>query len=103
MIRMTLKELMVLTTTTDLSGGWFISWLYGYYVMAKFVSKRTSINKSVMAKQISLLHNHFILLSESVWLSLPELTQGGGVECLGSCPSQLWSIATLLEAINLMK
>lgn len=103
MILMNSRKLMVLTIIMGLSGCKLKRWLYGYYVMAKFISKRLSVNKSTIAKQINLLHNHLIKLNESKWLSLPELTNDNGSECPDSCPSQLWSIATLLEAINLMK
>lgn len=49
------------------------------------------------------LYYHYKAISESEWASLPELTNENGSFCKDSCGSQLWSIATLLEAISTLK
>lgn len=49
------------------------------------------------------LYYHYKAMSESEWSSLPELTNENGSFCKDSCGSQLWSIATLLEAISTLK
>jgi len=71
--------------------------------MAKFTTKRLSISNYTIAKQINYLYNHLQILMDNPWMSLAELTNNNGEPCEFSCPSQLWSIATLLEAINLLK
>ena len=94
---------MVLIITMAPNGCKLNRWLYGYYVMAKFATKRLSISNYTISKQINYLYNHLQKLTNNPWLSLPELTNNNGDNCEFSCPSQLWSIATLLEAINLLK
>ena len=42
---------------------------------------------------------HRLLLAQSPWMGLPELTNAGGAPCHGSCPTQAWSSATVLEAL----
>ena len=75
-------------------------WLYGYYLMAKYKLEKKS-NYS-LPKQIGRLQNHIKWLHRS-WLSLPEITNDNGSYCRFSCESQLWSVACILEAINLLK
>jgi len=48
------------------------------------------------------LLRHRTELTQSPWLSLPELTNAGGKACRHSCPAQAWSIATLLDAVHAM-
>ncbi len=40
------------------------------------------------------------ILSESLWEGLPELTNSHGKVCPDSCPTQAWSIATILDAVR---
>ena len=75
-------------------------WLYGYYLMAKYILEKKS-NYS-LPKQIGRLQNHIKWLVKD-WLSLPEITNDNGSYCRFSCNSQLWSVACILEAINLLK
>lgn len=78
-------------------------WLYGYYVMANFTAKRMRVSNYMISKQINYLYNHLQKLMNNPWLSIPELTNSNGEDCEFACPSQLVSIATLLEAVNLLK
>lgn len=71
--------------------------------MAKFTTKRRSVSNYTISKQINYMYNHLQKLMSNPWLSLPELTNNNGENCEFGCHSQLWSIATLLEAINLLK
>ena len=48
---------------------------------------------------MSYLTNHRFFIENNDWISLPELTNDNGSYCQHSCPSQAWSIATVLEAI----
>lgn len=54
-------------------------------------------------QQLFDVYQHHKSISESEWSSLPELTNDNGSFCPDSCGSQLWSVATLLEAINTLK
>ena len=36
------------------------------------------------------------------WSGLPELTNKDGKFCPGSCNTQAWSIATIIEAVELL-
>lgn len=47
--------------------------------------------------------NHYDTIRQSEWLSLPELTNANGIYCPFSCRAQLWSVATIIEAMNFIK
>ena len=68
--------------------------------MAKYILEEKSYFS--LPKQISRLQNHIKWLNKE-WLSLPEITNDNGKDCSFSCNSQLWSVACILEAINLLK
>jgi len=34
-----------------------------------------------------------------LWCGIPELTQAEGIDCPDSCPTQAWSISTILDAL----
>ncbi|OAF68493.1 hypothetical protein A3Q56_03738 [Intoshia linei] len=82
-------------------------WLTGYYCMARLI---TSKNYSIQMKRreymvdalmevdffISRWHKH---LDASEWKGVPELTNKQGEYCPHSCSSQLWSVATMMEAV----
>ncbi len=59
--------------------------------------------RKINHRQLFDVYQHYKLITESEWMSLPELTNDNGSFCQDSCGSQLWSIATLLEAINTLK
>lgn len=74
-------------------------WLMGYYLLAKnnFMPDNTKNIDSVVRDRLSIHKKH---LEESAWNSLPELTNSRNSHCPGSCPSQAWSVGTILEALN---
>lgn len=80
-------------------------WPMGYYLMAKiiFINNDDSIIykqseiQNVFAKILKPYIKH---INESDWRGLPELTNSNGSYCSGSCNTQAWSIATILEALN---
>ncbi len=47
----------------------------------------------------SLLLRHRNHILHSPWGGLPELTNGNGEFCADSCPTQAWSMATILAAL----
>lgn len=95
---------MVLTIIADLNGCEFISWLFGYYLMAQNAYLAGSkFARTINYRNLFDVFPHHKWVLESEWSSLPELTNDNGSFCQDSCASQLWSIATLLEAINTLK
>jgi glycogen debranching enzyme len=44
-------------------------------------------------------YTHRELLRQAPWLGLPELTNADGAPCAGSCPTQAWSSATVLDTL----
>jgi glycogen debranching enzyme len=71
-------------------------WPIGYYLRAQMLYSIDKDDTIRHVKRCLARYNHHVMNSE--WKSLPELTNENGVECQFSCPSQAWSVATLLEA-----
>ncbi len=46
-----------------------------------------------------ILQKHKQHILSSPWLGLPELTNHNGAHCNDSCPTQAWSMSTLLDAM----
>jgi glycogen debranching enzyme len=69
-------------------------WLFGYFLRAlvHFTGDRK--------RAISLLRAHRQQLRESAWCGLPELTNKDGSPCPDSCPTQLWSLACINDAVH---
>lgn len=81
-------------------------WPLGYYFLAKknvlymILKDKQKVKNEMMNLINEKLIPHYNHLMSSNWRSLPELTNENGTECYSSCPSQAWSVATLLEAIE---
>lgn len=76
-------------------------WPVGYYLRARiyFIIKSGNndlINK-VLSESKKYLAEHFIHLQKSDWKGLPELTNKDAAYCQFSCPTQAWSMASILE------
>lgn len=69
-------------------------WPLGFALLAKLHFQQCPA--SHIMKHIVNLRKH---LTQSQWLSLPELTNSKGVFCKDSAPAQVWSVATLLDAL----
>lgn len=70
-------------------------WPVGFFLRAKLIF---SINKRETSSDIQgILSKHYEHLKTSVWRGLPELTNEDGAFCAGSCPTQAWSVATIIE------
>lgn len=69
-------------------------WPLGFYLRAfmKFNDEKKSIQ---FIHSELLAHRDYINSSE--WAGLPELTNLNGSFCKDSCPTQAWSLATLLD------
>jgi glycogen debranching enzyme len=60
----------------------------------------TFSEKSSLSKYIySILIPHMKYIKEDKWKGLPELMNKDNTECPGSCNTQAWSIAGILEAL----
>lgn len=74
-------------------------WPVGFLLRAKLIF---SANKQETLSEIqSILSKHYKHLKSSVWRGLPELTNKDGAFCDGSCPTQAWSVATILEVTKI--
>ncbi|VVC27660.1 Hypothetical protein CINCED_3A023505 [Cinara cedri] len=72
-------------------------WPVGFFLRAKliFSTKKQETNSEIQ----HILSKHYEHLKTSVWRGLPELTNKDGAFCAGSCPTQAWSVATILETL----
>lgn len=70
-------------------------WPVGFYLRAELMYS------SDRAKTTELVKRHLGKLADTLfkseWKSLPELTNKNGEVCHHGCPSQAWSLATILE------
>lgn len=70
-------------------------WPVGFFLRAKLIF---STNGRETSSEIQgILSKYYEHLKTSVWRGLPELTNKDGAFCAGSCPTQAWSIATIIE------
>lgn len=73
-------------------------WLMGFFLRARLQFR--SRPPVVVLNQIQrIIQAHSDHARDSDWQGLPELTNKDGAYCHGSCPTQAWSSATLLEAL----
>jgi len=78
-------------------------WPFGCYLQALAIHGHFADNEAKAAAILGLLKPHMEWIQRAPWHALPELTNKDGVECLPSCPSQAWSMATILDALHLVK
>jgi glycogen debranching enzyme len=79
-------------------------WPLGYFLRAQhqFSIVTDPGQKSAAAVHcLKWLRCHRSHLQCDPWRSLPELTNSKGQLCFDSCPAQAWSIATLLDALQI--
>jgi glycogen debranching enzyme len=72
-------------------------WPIGYYLRSvmKYASQT---NKESQVQYIqTYLSKFYTSIRKTDWKGLPELTNENGKDCTFSCPSQAWSIASILE------
>ncbi len=71
-------------------------WPIGYYIIAKL---NFSHDNETVRHVYSLLICHLKYIIKDDWKGLPELMNKDNTICPGSCNTQAWSIATILEAL----
>lgn len=76
-------------------------WPVGNFLKAK-INFNSKLNKEGLKEEIMrfLLPHQKHIIEDSRWEGLPELTNSHGKECQDSCPTQAWSIATILDAVR---
>jgi glycogen debranching enzyme len=76
-------------------------WPVGFYLRSMLFYFKDDNNANKRAEALALVKRHLGKLNGALnandWKSLPELTNRNGEECHHSCPSQAWSVATILE------
>ena len=73
-------------------------WPSGFYLMSKM--NFNDIGDEIFMDLCKRLIPFEIYIQKDKWSGLPELTNKDGAYCQGSCPTQAWSIATLIEALD---
>ena len=73
-------------------------WPSGFYLMSKMIFNDNEDKVFIdLCKRIIPFETYIL---KDKWSGLPELTNKDGAFCGGSCPTQAWSIATMIEAID---
>lgn len=72
--------------------------MYGFYLRALIQFSEPGLE--LKTRIMTLLREHRLHLQQSPWHGLPELTNSNGTPCPGSCNSQAWSAATILDALH---
>jgi len=82
-------------------------WPMGFYLRARlhFAPKigGPALLQATISKVKHIISRHYVQLSDSVWRSLPELTNTNGAYCHFSCQAQAWSMGCILEVLHDIK
>ena len=73
-------------------------WPFGFYLISKM--NFNDNNHSLFSDLCKRLIPFELYIQKDKWSGLPELTNKDGAFCKDSCPTQAWSIATLIEALD---
>lgn len=72
----------------------------GHYLISK-INFNEYKDKELLKKYIyKILSPSIEYIKNDLWQGLPELMNKDNSFCKGSCNTQAWSVATLIEAIN---
>ena len=78
-------------------------WPMGFYLRARLhfapIIGGPALLQATISKVKHIISRHYVQLSDSVWRSLPELTNADGAYCQFSCPAQAWSMGCILEVL----
>ncbi|XP_047142337.1 glycogen debranching enzyme isoform X1 [Hydra vulgaris] len=76
-------------------------WVLGPFLRAMWIFAKKSMKpiEDVRQRIYEILSNHKRELLHSDWAGLPELTNKNGELCHHSCPTQAWSMASILEVL----
>ncbi|BFY99964.1 hypothetical protein BsWGS_03004 [Bradybaena similaris] len=81
-------------------------WPVGFFLRAKLYfagqleAKRPGLLEKTKLYVNSVLCKHYEEILNNPWQGLPELTNSNGQYCAGSCRTQAWSAATILETMH---
>jgi len=76
-------------------------WPVGMFLRAYIRFHRLQLSKQQLCDFVfSSLRNHRSHLLASDWAGLPELTNRDATPCKYSCPTQAWSFATIIDALQ---
>ncbi|XP_037086526.1 glycogen debranching enzyme-like isoform X1 [Pollicipes pollicipes] len=82
-------------------------WPLGFYLRARLhfapLIGGHALLQSTITKVKQIISKHYVQLSDSVWRSLPELTNMNGEFCKFSCQAQAWSMGCILEVLHDIK
>ena len=73
-------------------------WPSGFYLISKILFNDNE--EKIYSELCKRLIPFELYIQKDKWSGLPELTNKDGAFCAGSCPTQAWSIATLIEALD---
>ncbi|XP_043206141.1 glycogen debranching enzyme-like isoform X1 [Amphibalanus amphitrite] len=78
-------------------------WPMGFYLRARLhfapIIGGPALLQATISKVKHIISKHYVQLSDSVWRSLPELTNANGEYCRFSCQAQAWSMGCILEVL----
>jgi glycogen debranching enzyme len=77
-------------------------WVTGYFLRAYYFFGRLNdtVDCSLVHFILGVLNEHKkYLMQTNIYAGLPELTNMNGVLCPDSCPTQAWSMATILDLL----
>ena len=72
-------------------------WPSGFYLISKI---KFNNDEEIFNNLCKKLIPFEVYIQKDKWSGLPELTNKNGSYCEGSCPTQAWSIATIIEALD---
>ena len=73
-------------------------WPSGFYLISKI--KFNDLGDEIFSDLCRRLIPFEKYIQKDKWSGLPELTNKDGSFCEGSCPTQAWSVATIIEALD---
>ncbi len=71
----------------------------GFYMISKIKFNTFKTKVELSEYLYSILSSHAEYLKFDCWRGLPELMNKDNKICPGSCKTQAWSVATILEAL----
>ncbi len=74
-------------------------WPMGFFLISKIRFNKFETKQELHEYIYYIISSHAEYLKFDSWRGLPELMNKENIQCPGSCKTQAWSVATLLEAL----